>query len=223
MMIFILRDFAKKNNFEFERILSSNYFHSRGVNSLKNNILCSRDLEFPTFKAYPNEIFHKKVRSRKELTTQPDENQGLINILKERKAQGFKIILMSFGTFAYGNQQVDNFIEKAIAVINEIPNVYLLISHIGNFKLVNNEKVRTYKWLPQLQILEYANLMITHGGLGTYKECVDTSVKMLVAPINLSLDQIGNSARIQKNGFGNYIKLSINQDKLKSLILNSLI
>ncbi len=219
---YYFKRFCKKNNLEFESILNSNYFHSRGVDSLKNNILCSQNLEFSTFKANSNEIFHKNINVRKEFTIQSAENQDLINILKEKKTQGFKIILMSFGTFAYGNPQVDRFIENVIAVIGEMQNVYLLISHIGNFKQLNNEKIRTYKWLPQLQVLEYANLMITHGGLGTYKECVETRVKMLIAPINLALDQIGNSTRVQKNGFGLSIKLNSCQYKIKSMIINSL-
>lgn len=212
--------FCKKN--KVQNILSSDFFHSKGIISLKNNILCSEKLEFPNFKAFPNEVFHQSLKNRKESVSISKEDIFFLNILKEKKSQGKKLILMSFGTFAYGNKKVDAFIEKAITVINEIENVILVISHIGNFNYKNSDKLFVFKWLPQMEVLQNASLMITHGGLGTYKECVEADIKMLVAPVNLVLDQVGNAKRIEKNGFGNHIKLNINNHKLKALIKKSL-
>ena len=41
----------------------------------------------------------------------------------------------------------------------------------------------TLPWIPQIPILERAALMVTHGGLGTIKECIFHDVPMVVFPI----------------------------------------
>jgi MGT family glycosyltransferase len=53
---------------------------------------------------------------------------------------------------------------------------------------------------PQLGLLARARLMITHGGLGSVKECVAYGVPMLVFP--LDIDQPGNAARVVHHGLG---------------------
>ena len=44
--------------------------------------------------------------------------------------------------------------------------------------------------------------MISHGGLGTIKECFDAKVPMLIYPLNLKIDQVGNGIRIEANKLG---------------------
>lgn len=53
---------------------------------------------------------------------------------------------------------------------------------------------------PQLQILEHADLFITHGGFSSIREAVYYGVPMLVFPC--WLDQAGNSARVVFHGLG---------------------
>ena len=53
---------------------------------------------------------------------------------------------------------------------------------------------------PQLALLARARAMITHGGLGSIKECLLHGVPMLVFP--LAVDQPGNAARVVHHGLG---------------------
>jgi zeaxanthin glucosyltransferase len=55
-------------------------------------------------------------------------------------------------------------------------------------------------WVPQIPILERAALMVTHGGLGTIKECLFHDVPMVVFPIGR--DQPENAARVVHHGLG---------------------
>lgn len=55
-------------------------------------------------------------------------------------------------------------------------------------------------WVPQIPILERAALMVTHGGLGTIKECLFHDVPMVVFPIGR--DQPENATRIVHHGLG---------------------
>jgi MGT family glycosyltransferase len=55
-------------------------------------------------------------------------------------------------------------------------------------------------WAPQLTILKRASLMITHGGLGTIKECIMSGVPMIVFP--LLHEQLTNAARVAYHRLG---------------------
>jgi MGT family glycosyltransferase len=55
-------------------------------------------------------------------------------------------------------------------------------------------------WIPQIPILERSALMVTHGGLGTIKECIFHDVPMVVFPI--TRDQPDNAKRIVHHGLG---------------------
>jgi len=53
---------------------------------------------------------------------------------------------------------------------------------------------------PQLEMLKRAALMITHGGLGSVKECIFFEVPMVVLP--LGRDQLRNAARVAYHSLG---------------------
>jgi zeaxanthin glucosyltransferase len=56
------------------------------------------------------------------------------------------------------------------------------------------------RWVPQIDMLRRAELMITHGGLGTVKECIFHGVPMLAVP--LFYDQPENAQRITYHALG---------------------
>jgi UDP:flavonoid glycosyltransferase YjiC (YdhE family) len=62
------------------------------------------------------------------------------------------------------------------------------------------ENVVVVTHAPQLRILERASLMITHGGLGTVKECIYFGVPMIVFP--MGRDQPDNAARVVYHHLG---------------------
>nr|WP_255216441.1 nucleotide disphospho-sugar-binding domain-containing protein [Pseudenhygromyxa sp. WMMC2535] len=62
------------------------------------------------------------------------------------------------------------------------------------------DNLKVLEWLPQAELLPGAAAMITHGGLGTVKECVLAEVPMVVAP--LGRDQPANARRVVHHGLG---------------------
>jgi hypothetical protein len=60
--------------------------------------------------------------------------------------------------------------------------------------------IRVVRRVPQLQVLEHADLVITPGGPATVRECVAAGVPMVVFPG--WTDQLGNAARVQHFGLG---------------------
>jgi MGT family glycosyltransferase len=64
----------------------------------------------------------------------------------------------------------------------------------GNMKLRN--------WVPQMDVLSRASLMINHGGFGTIKECILKGVPMLVLPLRPDRDQDATADRVTHHGLG---------------------
>ena len=60
--------------------------------------------------------------------------------------------------------------------------------------------IHLFKRVPQLAVLERADLAITWGGAGTIRECVNFGVPMLVFPV--WTDQFGNAARVLSRNLG---------------------
>ncbi|MNW38548.1 Oleandomycin glycosyltransferase [compost metagenome] len=62
------------------------------------------------------------------------------------------------------------------------------------------EHVYLSNHVPQLQILKKADVVVSHGGYGTIKECIAYAVPMAVFPC--IYDQPGNAARVQYHQLG---------------------
>lgn len=212
---YFLQKIYSKNRNNFKNIFSTASYFLKSINQLPYHFFCSQDLEFKNFKPYPNEIFHSNKRERIECINQNKEYSEIRSNLLRFRANNKKIIYLSFGTFAYGNKHVDTFIEKVIKICEENLTFILVISHYGEFKFTKSDRIWVLNWLPQLDILTFTDVMITHGGLGNYKECYDANVKMLVVPINTKLDQTGNAARIEANAYGKRTELEENETKIK--------
>lgn len=61
--------------------------------------------------------------------------------------------------------------------------------------------VHLFDWLPQLRVLERADVAIVHGGINTIDECVLHGVPMLVY-CGFETDMAGNTARVVHHGLG---------------------
>ncbi|WP_018015934.1 glycosyltransferase [Teredinibacter turnerae] len=121
--------------------------------------------------------------------------------------QSLPLVFCSLGTQS-GKHAKDSaaFLEKVITVFTSLPAVNLVVASGGqlaagfNMELPGN--IIIHERVPQIDILHRADLMITHGGLGSVKECMRMGVPMLAYPINLDVDQPGNAARIVYHKIG---------------------
>ncbi|QXV63892.1 glycosyltransferase family 1 protein [Mucilaginibacter sp. 21P] len=64
------------------------------------------------------------------------------------------------------------------------------------------ENVKLFQFVPQIDILEHASVMITHGGINSINECILSGVPMIVYPLSKQVDQPGNAARVVFHGMG---------------------
>ena len=61
--------------------------------------------------------------------------------------------------------------------------------------------IHAFAWVPQLEILRQADVMVNHGGINTVDECVTTGVPMLVY-CGFETDMGGTTARVVHHGIG---------------------
>jgi MGT family glycosyltransferase len=70
---------------------------------------------------------------------------------------------------------------------------------------------------PQLAVLAQANVMVTHAGLNSVKECIAAGVPMLAIP--LDHDQPGNATRIARLGLGRALApLAASEDAIAAAV-----
>ena len=78
-----------------------------------------------------------------------------------------------------------------------------------------------YSWVPQVQVLEKADVFVTHGGMNSVSEALAAGVPMVVIPYGS--DQPVNGQRVEKLGVGRVLNMkSITRKKLKDMVLTTL-
>ncbi|MEL6536891.1 MAG: glycosyltransferase, partial [Bacteroidota bacterium] len=117
------------------------------------------------------------------------------------------IVYCALGTLteAYTDTYL-SFLCRVMQVAAQQPEINLVIA-VGAEELraqlpVPTSNVQVYDFVPQLQMLQRAQLMITHGGMNSIKECIHYGVPMLVYPLHKLSEQQGNAARVVYHGMG---------------------
>jgi UDP:flavonoid glycosyltransferase YjiC (YdhE family) len=160
-------------------------------------VLCPRELDFPsTFRLRGRYFIEPCIElERKEVQAFPWEK------LDETKP----LIYCSLGSHAHDYGQSKAFFHLVVNAMRLKPDRQLLLA-MGrlhgdplDFQDVPSN-VLIVNWAPQLEILKRASIMITHGGLGTIKECIFFEVPMIIFPA--MLDQPENAARVAHHGLG---------------------
>lgn len=95
------------------------------------------------------------------------------------------------------------FFQTIINAISGKPGWQMILS-VGRHLSTEFENVPSnvlvVDWAPQLEVLKRASLMITHGGIGTLKDCIFFGVPMIVFP--MMRDQAMSGARVVYHGLG---------------------
>lgn len=217
---FFQKRICKKKEINWNQFISKNHFHANVCKNLRNNILVSPSLEFKTYKANQYESFSDLRRKRSEDQLFSEKYLTTKNNLISLKKEGKKIIYMAFGTLiSINDKRLTHFIRNIVEIVEKGDDLRLILSFPFNLdfsKELRNTNI--FEFLPQLDILQFSDLMITHGGLSSVKECMDAKVKMLVVPINTKIDQPGNAARVEANGLGKRVFLDTKSSKIEDKI-----
>lgn len=166
---------------------------------MRELILCPQDFDLPRPDwRKEQEVFY--IEPSIELSRGRQDNFPWERILPDRR-----LLYCSLGSQSQiiGREPMHRFLSTVAEAARRLPE-WQLVMATG---LLNPEEIPglpensvVARWVPQIPILERASLMITHGGLGTIKECIFHGVPMVAFP--LLSDQPENGRRIAHHGLG---------------------
>lgn len=189
-------------------IVENNFF--KAFNNVPELLLLPLEFEFSPSVRKNHQYYLGLCQRESRIDTELDSTfedcwQQILN----KKKEGKRIIYCSFGTFfEIASPQLLDFINKLSETLQNIPNTFLICSvnkYVIQAILSTNKNfnsVMFFSRVPQLRVLEIANLFITHGGLGGIKESIFYKVPMLVYPLDLHYDQNGNALKVEHHGIG---------------------
>ena len=150
-------------------------------------VACPPALDFPR-PPRPSRVYTESVDlARRESGEVPEVGEG-------------PLVFCSMGTQAHRTKGGADFLRRVVQAFAQLPEVHGLIATGGADLGAPPPNVTIVPRAPQLAVLRRAALMITHGGLGSFKECVAHGVPMNVYP--LKDDQPGNGARVEHHRLG---------------------
>jgi UDP:flavonoid glycosyltransferase YjiC (YdhE family) len=116
---------------------------------------------------------------------------------------GRRTIYLSMGTQAWLMKRPLRFFQAVFDAVAARPDWHLIVS-TGRFVKLDGiappPNVELHGHVAQLRVLERADVMITHAGLNTVKECILAGVPMIAFPVER--DQPGNAVRIEYHRIG---------------------
>jgi len=124
----------------------------------------------------------------------------------KKDKDGF-VVYCSLGTISSNyKREVTRFFKKMVLVSKSNTDCLFILSTGKDFD-VNDiypipDNLFVFDFVPQVNLLNYCDLMITHGGMNSITECIYNDVPMLIYPLSLKWDQPGNSARAVFHGLG---------------------
>lgn len=194
----VSKHLISKKAMKFNRMRTFHY----GIPDIIEIILSSKELDYP-----------KKITSNKfhfGMSVDYTRTENFIEDFQkhiERTKSKFDrtLIYCSFGTIArQHNKKYISLIKKVCKVAESNPEWRFAISTSGltNLQLKPLENVWYVPFAPQLYILQYCDLMITHGGINSIQECIHFHVPTLIYPLNKRWDQMGNAARVKYHNIG---------------------
>lgn len=216
----LLYHYSGINRKRVRRKLNFNYAFHPGIKDVEELVLAPQSLDYP--EVYPSDTTIYLASSihtqRKEYRKDDYRLKSVIREMKKSENE-HQWIYCSLGTLNLShNKSCKAFFEKVISICAKHSNWRLILA-TGEMptqffsELPNG--IHVFKSVPQLEILGLCDLMITHGGINSMLECINTATPMLVYPLNNKWDQNGNAARIIYYQLG--LAGNIKRDKLNSI------
>ena len=137
----------------------------------------------------------------------------------KEKSSGF-VVYCSLGTITSGfKKEVKKFFKRISQVAHLNPDCLFILSVGENFNTEDlyptPDNLFIFDYVPQVDLLQYCDIMITHGGMNSITECIYNNVPMLIYPLSMRWDQPGNSARAVYYGLG--LRGKLNKDSAKTI------
>ncbi len=207
--LYFQKRLCRKQGIRWDTIFEKQNVSFVGLKNVPTIILGTEKLEFPQRKTFPNERYiYLPIRRNEEkyFTDTYVQIRERIQCL----SANYRTIYCAMGTLSGPRATIVlRFMKNVIGAVEMQKNLLLVIS-TGSLNLsikVDDDRIFLVEQVPQLDMLRYCDMMITHGGHNSIKECLQAGVPMLVYPLNNKVNQPGNAIRVYTHGYGLFGKL----------------
>ncbi len=200
-----MKRLCDSTGFDFEAINFKRCFRI-GLRSIPEVIISTPELDFPRTPK-ENQLYLRTsiTSSRSEISYDYSFDRHFAETLAWKASNNsHRLIYCSFGGMSFRYSGMEVFFRRLIQACSRLDNVTLLISmgnelNLGSFE-PSPSNVYLFRRVPQLKVLQAADLMVMHGGTNSISECMLAGVPMLAYPG--AVDQPGNAARVVYHGMG---------------------
>lgn len=192
-----LPELARQAGFPRDAIEPRNSSGRPWTLKLPELVMCPQEFDFPRtvplWRHYVEPCIDVAIHA-------PRKHHNLLTHLPDGKP----LIYCALGTQSalYGGAQ--GLLAKILCAAAMSPEWHFLLSGTSTELLGKDvplpDNATLVSFAPQLQVLQRAAVMITHGGLASIKECIWSGVPMVVFPF--AVEQPGNAARVQYHQLG---------------------
>jgi zeaxanthin glucosyltransferase len=195
-----LRRYEQGRGIDWQEIRNENVAFYDAVAGLSTLVMAPKSLEFEHIQSSADEHYLYIPDQRSEQAYFSEKYVQAIEQLTYRKrVNETRIVYAALGTLSSGqSSQARQLLMNVIEALRGNETLDVVIATGGLTLSLSDLPTNIYclPVVPQLDMLKHCDLMITHGGFGSIKECVSGGVPMLVYPLNTNVDQPGNSARV---------------------------
>ncbi len=137
------------------------------------------------------------------------------NIARFNEQKSGFVIYCSLGSLNYlFFKKAKKFFKSIIEVARQNPNDLFVLSVGEEFDIGQlfpvPDNLYAFKNIPQVDLLQKCDIMITHGGMNSLTECIFCQVPVMVYPLSVDWDQPGCAARVVYHKLG--LKGNISRD-----------
>jgi UDP:flavonoid glycosyltransferase YjiC (YdhE family) len=199
----ILRALARQRGLDFDAEFDLKQWHSITPRSIRTLICAAWEFDFPHDSENRDDYVGPMVLLERQEPVNDPTYQSVLRAIAEKNTPGTKrfLIYCSMGTF-YSNY---DYFQRVIRAVADKPN-YDLILAVGHDLSLDDfeptpDNVYLFQQVPQLDLLKRADIVLTHGGIGTINECILLGVPMVVYSDGY-YDRNGCAARVAYHGMG---------------------
>jgi hypothetical protein len=197
----IIRSLARQTGFDYRRAVVHHWFPIL-FPDIPTLFLSAPEFDFTHEQEINGAYLGPLVWPQRVDVVNEKTTKKLDTFLSLNAASGRPLIYCSLGTF----WQMDiDYLQRVNRAFQLRPEWDLVLASgrgtaPDNFQPIP-ENVLVLKRVPQLQVLEQSDVVLTHGGIGTINECITYGVPMIVYSTG-QVDQNGNAARVEHHGLG---------------------
>jgi len=204
----LLRKVAARNGFPFSQNINFQRALLIGFRNIPELITSPAEFDFPR-RIEKNQIYLGPVvdLDRKEVGYDEAYFTTMERLTIEKRESSKSIIYCSLGSLNTAQYSgCAGFYSRVIESFRTQTDYNVIIAIGQNIDPSDLPQIPSnvflFRKVPQIDVLTYASVMITHGGLQSVTECILKEVPMLVYPLTAKFDQNGNAARVVYHGLG---------------------